>query len=217
MGLSPNNTDTESDDDVEPDKLVEKYISLQTRLYKLQPDLVQRGNKKPPNIKSTTKGDHGSNATSRLEATRVLGKMNVIDSDILFDRDEANRRWALVQNDLTKEAAERKKFQLDNEARSADLPNAYGSLESGPHAGTVSTSALSEEDPMDMVGGLFSTIPESATDAETRATNITSIVPEHTSIVLRDFGKWTGLSPRRILEEACKARYGVPSDRSQYG
>src|SRR5699024_8399879 len=26
----------------------------------------------------------------------------------------------------------------------------------------------------------------------------------------RDFGKWTGLSPRRILEETCKARYGFP-------
>lgn len=26
----------------------------------------------------------------------------------------------------------------------------------------------------------------------------------------RDFGKWTGLSPRRILEETCKARYEPP-------
>ncbi len=203
-----NNTDTESDVDIEPGKLVERYISLKTRLHKLQPPLPGHGNQKR-NIRSATKSDHRHHEAATPEATKIIRKINGLNSDILFDRDEANKRWTLVQNDLARNAAERKRFHLDSEVRSANFSNNHDLSESDNHSETASISALSEEDSMDMIGDLFSTVSEGTTDADTGITNVTNSAPDGTAIVVRDFGKWGGLSPHRIFEEACKARYSI--------
>lgn len=213
LGLSfedtSNNTDTESDDNFEPGKLVERYISFKTRLQKLQPELSEPGTRKR-NIRSATKSDHSNHEAPTPEATKIMRKINDLNSDILFDRDEASKQWTLVQNELAREAAERRKFHLDNEVRSANVANDHDLLESDHHSETASISALSEEDPMGMVGDLFSIVSGSTTDADTVFTKVTKTAPDGTAVVVvRDFGKWTGLSPHRILEEACKARYSI--------
>lgn len=202
-----NDTATESDDEIEPGKLVEKYISLKTRLHKLQPPLPAHGYQKRE-IKSATKSDHRHHEGATPEASKIIRKINGLNSDILFDRDEANKRWALVQNDLARNAAERRRFHLDAEVTSADVSKDHGLSESDTHSETASISALSGADPMDMVRDLFSTV-SSTIDADTGTINITNSAPDGTAIIVRDFGKWGGLSPHRILEEACKARYSI--------
>ena len=196
---NPSNTSADSDDDIEPAKLVEKYLSLQWRLYSLQPELVQIGHQKQRGSKSTTKMYRPNIEPSTSEAARILRRINVINSDVLFDRDEANERWILAQNDLAREASERRRLQLDNGSKPAGGRNAQ-------ILSAVSPSALSEDGAMDMFGDLFSTIPESATGADTGISTMASTSPHGAAVTIRDFGKWTGLGPHRILEEACKAR-----------
>ena len=211
---SPTNTDTESDDNIQPEKLVESYVILQTRLYRLQPDIFELRNQKRKNFEYMTKNNRPQIKHPNTKVARILRKMNDIDADILFDRKEADRKWGSIQNDLAREVAERKKLNLGNGISSAGVSNDHDSPESNPHSDAASISAISEEDPMGMVGELFSTIPESTTDSKTGATSMTSTNQDGTVTIVRDFGTWTGLNPRRIFEEACKARCVIQGDRS---
>lgn len=199
-------TDTESDDEIEPAKLVDKYISLRKRLYKLQPNHSQPGNEKRKGFKSRAKNDQTPEEAIRPEIASIVSKMSSIDSDILFDRDEADRKWDVIQNDLAKEAAERRKLHLDKLTTSLDISHGNDVSKKDLHSDTASTSTTTEEDNLGMVGDLFSMIPESTIDTNTGAASVTCTGSDGTAIFVRDFGKWTGQSPRRIFEEACKAR-----------
>lgn len=53
----------------------------------------------------------------------------------------------------------------------------------------------------DMLGDMFSAIPDEPTASETPSENL-----ESGNITLRDFGKHSGLAPRRCLEEAIRSR-----------
>ena len=208
---SSSNTDTESDDNMEPDKLLEKYISLQKSLYRLQPDMVSRGNQKRRGLKSAATKDLTKIDGSTPKIARIVARIKSIQSDILFDQDEADSKWAALQNNLAKEAAERKRLHLGSETSSADVLNSNLSSENGPYSETTSTSAPSKADAMNMVGDFFSAVSDSNIDMRTGAAKGASTEADSTTVVMKDFGKWTGQSPRRIFEEACKARLKVPN------
>ena len=199
-------TEVESDDDIEPAKLVDKYISLRKRLCQILPNHLQPGSEKRKGFKSTAKSDQTQEEGLRPETASIISKMNSIDSDILFDRGEADRRWVVIQNDLAKEAAERRKLHLDNGTSPLGISRGNDMSKKDLHSDTASTSTVTEDDNLDMVRDLFSMIPASTIDTDTGPASMTSTGSDGTAIVVTDFGKWTGQSPRRIFEEACKAR-----------
>lgn len=192
-------SETESDSERRPDDDMAKFLSLQSRIYHIQPECAQVGHRisrKHKAVQMTT------------EVARLLERVHKIESDILFDRDEGLSKWAEMRNQLANDDAERRRFHLDkppNLKEEAIIPQA---LEKRDLADTSEHA-----DPMDSLEDFFSSLPETSTNADTGATQIISTRVEGENIIIRDFGKWTGQNPRRIFEETCQARFAVSSLR----
>jgi ATP-dependent RNA helicase DHX29 len=62
------------------------------------------------------------------------------------------------------------------------------------------------DDDEDDIGGLFASLPQNEVDASTGESRTVVNSSDGSQIVIRDFGKTTGISPRRALEEACRSR-----------
>ena len=189
------------DSDAEPEQLVRKYLELQSRLHDVSPELTendarrQRGKSKH----SVVNGDMDSSTKRRIE--RIRAKIHKIKSDLLFDEDEANGRWADIRIDLAQEAAERKRLGIRSDTEQKITP----SIQSDNH------QAESQEDDVTdgMLSDFFSSLPETTTDPVTGSSIISTANQEGKNVEIRDFGKWTGMSPRRALEEACRARWDL--------
>ena len=190
---------SDSDSDVEPEQLVRRYLELQSRLHDISPELTEndarrqrRGKSKHPVID----GDMDSSRRRRIE--RIRAKIHKIKSDLLFDEDEANGRWAAIRIDLAQEAAERKRLGIRNDTEQKVTPT----IQSNNHL----AKSQEDDDTDDMLSGFFSSLPETVTDPVTGSSIISTSSQEGRNVEIRDFGKWTGMSPRRALEEACRAR-----------
>ncbi|ODH40223.1 hypothetical protein ACO22_01676 [Paracoccidioides brasiliensis] len=184
--------------DTNPDSLVPKYINLHTQLYMQQPDLFNRTKKgKTKVISSSTSGD---DRTQHLTAAlkRNLAK---IENDILFDHDRAEELWGEKLNELREDTAK----HLRNAAKERPLVTPLTKPQE-PKVLDVSDTLIEpilpdSNDNDDIFGNLFST------DADGSSAVVSnSNWNGNSSIRSRDFGKPAGLNPRRILEEACRAR-----------
>lgn len=126
-------------------------------------------------------------------------KITEIEADILFDREGAQTQWTEIYNSLLKDASERKRLQLPE-----DTLRAQKALSNSPETTPVENNGKADADAedlgVDMLAGLFC-------NTDVRIDDKDSTLEEQT-FSMRDFGKFNGLKPRRVLEEACKARYG---------
>ena len=181
----------------DPDDYMVKYLSLQSRIYQIQPECAQ--------VRHRSLKKH-KDVPINAEIARLLEQVREIESDILFDRNEGLLKWAEMRNQFAEEAAERRKFHLDESPRLKEETVILPSSEIGDLADTSQ-----HLDSMDMLGDFFSRLPETSINADTGATQMINKTAEGENIMIRDFGRWTGQSPRRIFEEACKARYAVSS------
>lgn len=191
---------SDTDSDAEPEHLVTKYLDLQSRLHEISPELTEidarrrRGKGKHP----VSNGSLESTSTRRIE--RLLAKINMIKSDLLFDEDKANIRWAEIRIDLVQEAAERKRLGIGNEGEQRE---ARPTVRSNTN---LAASHDGDDDTDGIFSGFFDSLPDTATDPATGLSIMSIASQEGNNVEVRDFGKWTGMSPRRVLEEACKAR-----------
>ena len=200
-----------SDSDLDdPKAMIARFLVLQSRLYTLRPDLADF-----LASKSTSKANNYNRRSARkLEGlapriTKLVERISKLQHDVLFDSDEAQNQWIVVRNKLAREVAERRRLQLDDDSipvRSGEAVNQ--ALDSRLKSETIEQSREeTDEDPLDMLQGLFSEVSIDTNIGET----ITQTNDNHdTNVVIRDFGKLTGLRPRRVLEEACKARWFSP-------
>lgn len=194
---------SESDSDEEPEQLVTNYLALLLRLHEISPELTEndakrqrRGRSKHPMTGSIT----DSSKVRRIE--RLRAKIHKIKSDLLFDEDKANSRWANIRIDLAQEAAERKRLGIRNDG---EQPKATLPVQSNNN---LAVSHDDDDDDTDgMLSGFFSGLPDTTTDPATGLSITSTVNQDGSSVEIRDFGKWTGVSPRRVLEEACKARW----------
>lgn len=222
---SPASSEGESDSDLEPNQQLAKYLTLQSRLYEISPHLVDPSRKKPRTATTRERSahaNHGSEGDHKV--TRLTAKLHRITSDILFDKEEANSRWAETWNRLAKEKAERKRLGIRNDNEpiiSGNKLDRNGNerdhhIPRQPSLKSINGSEPTEidSDSSDLIGELFSGLPEYVNDAATGTSNMRTTDSVGTTITIRDFGKWTGINPRRILEEACHAR--DPSCRINY-
>ena len=190
---------SDSDSDLEPEQLVRKYLELQSRLHDISPELTEedaRRQRRGKSKQSVVNGDMDSSRKRRIE--RIRAKIHKIKSDLLFDEVEANGRWADIRIDLAQEAAERKRLGIRNGLEQKVTPI----IQSNNYP------AKSQEDDVTdgMLSDFFSSLPETVTDPVTGSSIISTADKEGRNVEIRDFGKWTGVSPRRALEEACRAR-----------
>lgn len=180
----------DSDSELEPDTLVPKYVELQTKLYGLNPDLFD----KPKKGKKSGPGN-APNGSEDPQVAKLQRKVFNIENDVLFDRHDAEIQWRQTLDDLRKEAAFVRQTQREEEK-----PAEEQEQEKEPEPEPVDDVLLGDEENADVLGGMF--------EGEEPALESGVILDElnKASMHVRDFGKSTGLSPRRVLEETCKAR-----------
>ncbi|KAJ5707251.1 hypothetical protein N7488_007052 [Penicillium malachiteum] len=178
----------DSDSSINPDTMVPEWLDLQTKLYSLQPDLFDRPGK-------GKKGRAAAPSQSEdPEAVKLQRKIAKIERDVLFERQEAEYIWKDKLEELRKDAA----FLRRPVERKKDVQEA----EPEPEDPNLTVPSLEEMDEAEgLLGGMFQDEPDSAG-------SILGLPPPDggVKITLRDFGKSTGLSPRRVLEETCKSR-----------
>ncbi|KAJ5733407.1 hypothetical protein N7493_002193 [Penicillium malachiteum] len=178
----------DSDSSIDPDTMVPEWLDLQTKLYSLQPDLFDRpGKGKKGRAAAPTQSEDP-------EAAKLQRKIAKIERDVLFERQEAEYIWKDKLEELRKDAA----FMRRPVERKKDTQEA----EPEPEDPNLTVPSLEEMDEAEgLLGGMFQDEPDGAG-------SILGLPPPDggVKITLRDFGKSTGLSPRRVLEETCKSR-----------
>lgn len=190
------------DSDVDLDELVPTYLKIKGRLYEIDPDLVELNPRK--------KGSKGKKAAPPKTAQsprirKLLSQLQQLESDALFDDREAEARWPSMRNEIAqKQAAKRQKGTTQPE--SPESPD-QGELLTDPSDKKPSPKTRNSGDAddimaeADMLGDMFSAIPDGPAADEATTENA-----EASNIVLRDFGKQGGVTPRRVLEEAVRSR-----------
>ena len=192
---------SDSDDEVEPQDFLSRFLELQTRLFKRQPDLTLVEPRK-------TKGFRGKKAqgpppvkdSPDPTSQRLQRRIRKLQSDMLFDKEEAYEKWAEARLALVKDEAERKKLHID---KSEEI--LFGESDSSTRT-SGSANSTDDEDSLAKLGDFFLSLPESRFDDETGTSRVVTADPDGSSITIRDFGKPQGLPPRRILFDACRAR-----------
>lgn len=204
-------SDIESD--LEPDELLSIYLATKTRLFDLDPE-GEGGMAK----KKQGKGQKGQPATKAAPGRgqkKLQARVQRIESDVLFDKREGEAQWNEKKIDLAREFSERRKWQLQSEQAKTPEVNANVSTNAGEstsdnisdEAERLGQELLKEAEDMgddDMLGGMFGTLPGS--EETSMPSDSTSGVVHSQNVVVRDFGRPTGMNPKRVLEEACKAR-----------
>lgn len=186
------------DSDIEPDNLVPEYIATKRRLLELERNL-------PP---ATPEGFDKDLAIAKAEA-----RLKRIEADILFDKFVAEQQWKKERVVVEKEIAATKKQPKEDEAAETtpeEGANEKNSTGSGinDEAQRIAAEILAENDGSDDdISGLFASLPQNEVDESTGKTQTVVTSSDGSKVVIRDFGKWTGMSPRRILEEACRSRF----------
>ena len=175
-------------------------------MHNHRPDLTEP----PPHRKKKGAQAKGAPETPLKEADpdswRIIQKIRKLESDILFDKEDAHEQWADLRIRLIKDAAERKKVLGENiePPKNADHVSSHP-LQPQLFESTESKHVQSDDDETVGVGEFFSNLPEQIVNKSGTSGSVSTTI-NGASIMVRDFGKWAGMSPRRVFEEACKAR-----------
>ena len=179
------------DQDVEPHELSDRYVKLKTLLHERRPDLTEV----QPRPKKKVKGRPPEPPEKPgLNVSRLLRGIARLESDMLFDLEEGRRLWAEARLRLLKEEVAKKReiakkppaLELQGEGKECEDP--------------AMPIPEPEEGPGLDLGDFFASLPEETSNGMV----ITS--EEGESVTIRSFGKWSGVTPRRVLEDSCKAR-----------
>ncbi|KAH8596466.1 ATP dependent RNA helicase-like protein [Bisporella sp. PMI_857] len=214
---SPVNIESvEYESDIDPDDLLDVYIESKAKLFKLQSSSsTNQGGSIHPNGKRSNKNANANIFISMSDpvATRLLRKIQKIEGDILFDQYIADKQWEVRRIQLEKERAAEAKIRI-NTVETASI-NSHGSEtvvdsddDVSREAAKISAALLDENDSGDdaTLADLFASLPVNEIDPVTGKTITVMNSNDGAKITIRDFGKWTGVNPVRVLEEACRAR-----------
>ncbi|KAF9696290.1 hypothetical protein EKO04_005262 [Ascochyta lentis] len=190
------------DSDIELDELVPTYLKIKGKLYEMDPELVEvNPRKKGPKGKKTAP----VKTIQSPHVRKLLSQLQQLESDTLFDDREAEAQWPAKRNEIAQEQAA-KRQQEPTPAKPAwkkqelDAPVAPASKEE-PQTTTNGSAADDIMAEADMLGDMFSATPDEPAASKAPGENA-----ESGNITLRDFGKQSGLTPRRCLEEAIRSR-----------
>jgi ATP-dependent RNA helicase DHX29 len=201
-GLDEDFDVSDVDTDIEPDELVSTYVATKARLFKLRPELVQENISK----KKSFKGPPVRPEYSPSPGIRKLQqKLRRIESDYLFDSDSAGQKWATERVQIMREEPQ---TRGRGRTRNQEGPDNHVAAPN-PEPKLPSALAISEDSDSDssdeefMLGDMFAVPNEGSGPMKPPGKDATS----NSAVFLRDFGKYTGLNPRRVLEDACRARW----------
>lgn len=194
------------DVDIEPEDLVPEYVATKIKLLELT-----RRFPKPP-------VSRGETEDPELAIAKLDAKLQKIEGDVLFDKASAEMIWKSERVVLEKQlAAARKETQDASTGLGASNQTPVTKSSNGgdvaAEAERMTAEILAETNDGDSDGddynditGLFASLPQNEVDPDTGKTQTVINAPGGPRMLIRDFGKWTGVSPRRVLEEACRSR-----------
>lgn len=173
--------------------MIPEYVTTRARLLELSRN-------------PTADSDDNAIAIAKLEA-----KIHMIENDVLFDKSTAEVQWRAKKIAVEQQlAATRKQIEAGTEAT---VPVESLKLEQprddgiNDEAERIAAEILAEGEEMDDLGGLFDSLPQNEVDPTTGKSQTVINGANGIKLVLKDFGKWTGMGPHRILEEACRSRF----------
>lgn len=143
-----------------------------------------------------------------MTAARLESKLTRIESDVLFDKFLADQQWRTEKIALEKEIGAAKKQAKLEQAAASNGNKEKGAVDDdiNNEAERIAAEILAETNDDDDLAGLFASLPKNEVDPSTNKMQTVVTSKEGVRIVIRDFGKWTGINPRRVLEEACRSR-----------
>ena len=201
----------EYDSDIDPDDLLPVYLEIKTKLFHLQLQSPRLRNPRSNSRATVDKGPTGS-PLGDAESAKMMRKVKRIEDDVLFDKYLADKHWEARRIQLERDAAARRSAEEDNQTQSS-LQESATLVESddevSQEAAKIGAAMLEEEGSDDdaALADLFASLPINEVDPVTGKSSTVVNGSNGVRVVIRDFGKWTGISPTRVLEEACRARY----------
>ncbi|KAL9109000.1 MAG: hypothetical protein Q9227_006240 [Pyrenula ochraceoflavens] len=175
----------DSDDEMDPDQLSNRYICIKSQLFQLDNDRRE---------------DISSDAIISKRKNALQSRLAGIERDVLFDRDESLKLWHTKEIELRRALATSKKS--DERAQKQPLPAPTRS--SSPESTARSSRDLDDDDDEEILGTLFG----DANDDNPSEQVANGVAPSGPNILMRDFGKWSG-NPRKVLEDTCKSRHMI--------
>lgn len=196
------------DEDIEPDELLPAYLETKEKLFALQ-------RPKQDTVKGKQSQSRQIGSTKDPEEAYLLAKLDRIEKDVLFDKFVADEEWRPKKIVLEKEyAAEKKRKAEEEDSKKApeDRSDENGEDGVGQEAERIAAEILAQQNDDDdddddqALADLFASLPVSEVDPTTGKTSTVVNGANGTKVTLRDFAKWSGVSPMRALEEACRSR-----------
>lgn len=190
------NVSSDSDEDNDPAKLTGKYVRLQRLIWETQ-------NAEPDRTPKST-------IRRQKRISKLTQRIQHLRRDPLFDEYEAESTWSISLVELQaeheqqqREKAAKRRKERQKEAR--EIKNGHSELATptpqqgdatSPHADAAQDAKDPETDADGLLGGMFEGADEAiSTDQQ---------ASEQQDIRLVDFGRWTGVSPRKLLDDICK-------------
>jgi ATP-dependent RNA helicase DHX29 len=196
--------------DIDPDDLLPVYLETKTKLFHLQPPPPKGPNTRPSGRISTPKPRASAPLVDPATA-KLLRKIKRIEDDILFDRYLADQQWEPKRIQLERDAAvQRNAAQSvpDNDSQESETL-VDSEDEVSKEAAKIGAAMLEDtgSDDEAALADLFASLPINEVDPVTGKSSTVVNGSNGVKVTIRDFGKWTGVNPTRVLEEACRARY----------
>lgn len=194
---SPKRPTVTYDEDIDPDQLLPVYLEAKTRLFAIQRPRQDTAKRKGAKDKSDSQTDP--------EEALLLAKIDRVERDVLFDKHVAEEQWRKKKIALEKEYAAAKAEQQKKESpKEESAPD--DSNDVNAEAERIAAEILAEEPDDQGLSDLFAALPVNEVDPVTGKGSTVVNGPDGLKVTIRDFGKWTGVTPMRALEEACRAR-----------
>jgi ATP-dependent RNA helicase DHX29 len=199
------------DSDIDPDDLLPIYLECKTKLFQSQQTDSKRGASRLSS-RSNPPASHNRIATADPGLAKVLRKISRIEDDVLFDKYIADQQWEIRRIQLERDAAARRNAALSLENSAAPSPLLETPDDSddevSKEAAKIGTAMIEEDSSDDdaALTDLFASLPVNEVDPITGKSTTVVNSSNGVKVTIRDFGKWTGVSPTRVLEEACRAR-----------
>ncbi|KAI4117053.1 MAG: hypothetical protein LQ345_002635 [Seirophora villosa] len=113
---APRPADSDTESDIDPDTMTNRYVELQTNLHELE---AEQGIAEQQVLSKTeNKLEHEWAEGSRSQIAKIVSRLERLRSDILFDQYDADRKWTERRNELAKAAAQRRKLELNDGTQS---------------------------------------------------------------------------------------------------
>ncbi|KAL2429000.1 putative helicase C15C4.05 [Exophiala dermatitidis] len=181
---------SDSDEDNDPARLIGKYIRLQRLIWEAQKEAPRQNQK--------------TSLRNQKRVSKLSQKVQELRRDPLFDEYEAEAAWSQIHVELQadhqyqlRERAMKRRAQKPEETQK---PNDTDSEQAAPPREQEDVSVEEPETSVEadgLLGGMFEAADEGVSTDQNGS-------DKQDPVKLVDFGKWTGVSPRKLLDDICK-------------